>query len=156
MLNAVNWEKFERAGLGSYKSSALSWMLHHAKIAWELLFRASVITILKQHGITKGTLVLDESDRARSKRTRFIHKAHKQKDKATGGYVNGQTIVLLLLVTETITFPVGFAFYMPDPVVSAWRKEDVCDFNIMLCILKLHTKLIYFIPKCLPSISRLD
>ena len=124
MLNAVNWAKFERAGLGSYKSSALSWMLHHSKIAWELLFRASVITVLKQHGITEGTLVLDESDRARSKRTRFIYKAHKQKDKATGGYVNGQTIVLLLLVTETITFPVGFAFYMPDPVVSAWRKED--------------------------------
>ena len=124
MLNAVNWAKFERAGLGSYKSSALSWMFHHAKIAWELLFRASVITVLKQHEITEGTLVLDESDRARSKRTRFIHKAHKQKDKATGGYVNGQTVVLLLLVTETVTFPVGFAFYMPDPVVSAWKKED--------------------------------
>ena len=89
MLNAINWAKFERAGLGSYKSSALSWMLHHAKIAWELLFRARVITVLKQHRITEGTLVLDESDRARSKRTRFIHKAHKQKDKATGGYVNG-------------------------------------------------------------------
>ncbi len=90
MLNAVNWAKFERAGLGFYKSSALSWMLHHAKIAWELLLRASVMTILKQHGITEGTLVLDESDRARSKRTRFIYKAHKQKDKATGGYVNQQ------------------------------------------------------------------
>jgi hypothetical protein len=124
MLNAVNWAKFERAGLGSYKSSALSWMLHHAKIKWELLLRASVITVLKQHGITEGTLVLDESDRARSKRTRFIYKAHKQKDKATGGYVNGQTIVLLLLVTKTVTFPVGFTFYSPDPVVSAWRKED--------------------------------
>jgi hypothetical protein len=124
MLNAVNWAKFERAGLGSYKSSALSWMLHHSKIAWEFLLRASVITILKQHGITEGTLVLDESDRARSKRTRLIYKAHKQKDKATGGYVNGQTIVLLLLVTETITFPVGFTFYMPDPTVSTWKKED--------------------------------
>ena len=50
MLNAVNWAKFERAGLGSYKSSALSWMLHHAKIAWELLLRASVMVILRQYG----------------------------------------------------------------------------------------------------------
>lgn len=30
----------------------------------------------------------------------------------------------MLLVTKTITFPVGFTFYSPDPVVTAWRKED--------------------------------
>jgi hypothetical protein len=80
--------------------------------------------ILKRHGITEGTLAVDESDRARSKRTHRIHKAHKQKHKASGGYVNGQTVILLLLVTQSVTFPVGFAFYMPDPVVTAWRKED--------------------------------
>ena len=52
------------------------------------------------------------------------HGAHKQKHKASGGYVNGQTVVLLLLVTPTVTFPVGFAFYRPDPVLAAWAKED--------------------------------
>ena len=41
-----------------------------------------------------------------------------------GGYVNGQTMVFLLLVTHTITIPVGFAFYMPDPILSAWKKND--------------------------------
>ena len=35
-----------------------------------------------------------------------------------------QTVVLLLLVTDSITVPVGFKFYMPDSVVSAWNKEE--------------------------------
>ena len=124
LVNAVSWAKFERVGLGRYKVGALSWLFRHGKIAWHLLLIASVKVILKRHGITEGTLVLDESDRGRSKRTPRLHKTYKQKDKGTGGYVNGQTVVLLLLVTKTITFPVGFLFYMPDPALSAWKKED--------------------------------
>jgi hypothetical protein len=38
--------------------------------------------------------------------------------------VNGQTVVLLLLVAQSVTFPVGFAFYRPDPMLTAWGKED--------------------------------
>jgi hypothetical protein len=119
LVKGVSWAKFERVGLGKYKIGALSWVFRHAKIAWRTLFIASVKLMLKQYGITKGVLVLDESDRARSKRTKRLYKTYKQKDKVTGGYVNGQTIVLLLLVSDSITIPVGFAFYMPDPVLSA-------------------------------------
>ena len=43
---------------------------------------------------------------------------------ASGGYVNGKTLVLLLLVTRTITFPVGFSFYMHDPALTAWTEND--------------------------------
>src|SRR5665811_1529779 len=107
-----------------YKIAALSWMFREAKVAWGYLLLASVTLVLKRHGITEGVLVLDESDRALSKRTKRIHKVHKQKHKASGGYVNGQTVVLLLLVTQSVTFPVGFAFYMPDPMLTAWVKED--------------------------------
>ena len=88
------------------------------------LLLASVTLVLERHGITEGVLVLDESDRSRSKRTKRIHKALKLQHKASGGYVNGQTVVLLLLVTQSVTFPVGFAFYMPDPMLTAWVKED--------------------------------
>jgi hypothetical protein len=38
--------------------------------------------------------------------------------------VNEQTVVLLLLVTQSVTIPVGFAFYMPDPALTAWTKEN--------------------------------
>ncbi len=124
MMNSINWTSFERAGFGSYKKAALSWMFRHGKIFWEYLLIASVKRIFQQYGITKGVLALDDLDRARCKITKRIHKAYKQKDKKTGGYVNGQTVVLLLLVTDSVTFPVGFKFYMPDPVQTAWKKED--------------------------------
>src|SRR5664280_1329884 len=124
LTNSVCWAKFERASLGGYKIAVLSWMFREAKVAWSYLLLASVTLVLERHGITEGVLVLDESDRSRSKRTKRIHKMHKQKHKASGGYVNGQTVVLLLLVTQSVTFPVGFAFYMPDPVLTAWTKED--------------------------------
>ena len=124
LTNSVCWAKFERASLGEYKIAALSWMFRESKVAWDHLLLASVTLVLERHGITDGVLVLDESDRARSKRTKRIHKVHKQKHKISGGYVNGQTVVLLLLVTQSVTFPVGFAFYMPDPMLTAWTKED--------------------------------
>jgi len=124
LVNAVCWAKFERTSLGKHKQGALSWMLRHSKIFWSYLLIASVRLILERYGITHGALDIDESDIERSKRTKRIHKAHKQKHKASGGYVNGQTVVLLLLVSDSVTIPVGFAFYMPDPVLKAWDKED--------------------------------
>ena len=74
--------------------------------------------VLKKYAIHQGTLVLDDSDRARSKNTKRIAYTHKQKEKKTGGYVMGQSIVLLQLVTLRITLPVGFSFYQPDPAGS--------------------------------------
>ena len=124
LTNGINWTKFKRCSLGNYTASALSWMFRHGKIAWNLLLIASVKMILLRHGITEGQLVLDEVDRARSKSTKRIHKIYKQKHKASGGYVNGQTVIVLLLVTSSITIPVGFVFYQPDPVLSAWNKEE--------------------------------
>ncbi len=124
MMNTINWSSFERAGFGSYKKAALSWMFRHGKIFWEHLLVASVKRIFFRYGIREGVVALDDLDRSRCKITTRIHKVYKQKDKKTGGYINGQTVVLLLLVTDSVTFPVGFKFYMPDPVLAAWRKAD--------------------------------
>jgi hypothetical protein len=67
---------------------------------------------------------VDDADKGRSKSTHPRAYVHKLKDKTSGGFIMGQTLVFLLLVTERITVPVGFAFYVPDPVLSAWRKQD--------------------------------
>jgi hypothetical protein len=76
LTNTLCWAKFQRACLGAYKVAALSWMFRDAKIAWDYLLMASVTMVLEQHGITEGVLVLDESDRARSKRTKRLHKVY--------------------------------------------------------------------------------
>lgn len=81
----LNWAAFERKSLGAYSQSQLRWMFGWAKINWELLLVSSVLHLLKTYGITHGTLVVDDTDKRRSKTTRKIPNAHKIKDKKTGG-----------------------------------------------------------------------
>jgi DDE superfamily endonuclease len=122
--NSVCWARFERASLGHYSLAALSWMFRHSKIPWECLLPMSVTVILRQYGITHGSVAVDDSDKKRCKVTKRSFKAHQLKEKTSGGYINGQSIVLLLLVTPMVTLPVGFAFYLPDPALTAWKTED--------------------------------
>jgi hypothetical protein len=120
----LNWAAFERRSLGASPQSRLRWMFSWAKIKWESLLYASVAHILKDYKLTHGTLVADDTDKMRSKKTHCIPNVHKVKDKKTGGYFKGQELIFLVLVTETVTFPVSFCFYTPDPAMSAWTKQN--------------------------------
>ncbi|WP_281054891.1 transposase [Thiocystis violascens] len=124
LTNTVCWAAFERAGLRVYRLGALSWMFRHTKLVWERLWEVSVAVVLEQYGVHEGILAADDSDQRRAKRTPRIHRAHKLCDKKTGGYFNGQALVFLLLVTSTVTVPVGFRFSCPDPKQVAWRREE--------------------------------
>jgi hypothetical protein len=124
VTNAVCWAKFERASLGQYSLAALSWMFRTSQMPWALLLQTSVRVMLATYGITQGSLVLDDSDNKRSNVTTRLFNAPQLKDKTSGGYLHGQNLVFLLLVTPSITMPVGVAFYMPDPVLTAWRQAD--------------------------------
>jgi hypothetical protein len=121
--NSVCWARFERAGLGRYSMAALCWVFCHAKIPWDLLLQRSVRMILARYEISEGSLLLDDTDKKRAKSTRRIGHIHKIKDKPSGGFVMGQEIVFLVLASKKITFPVGFAFYMPDPALSEWNRQ---------------------------------
>lgn len=118
VTNSVCWAKFERAGLGRCKMAALSWMLRCSLIAWETLLRTSINYIIKYYGISEGTLAGDDSAKKRSKNTKRISKVHKIRDTKTNGYITGQSVVFLFLVTPIISIPVGFMFYMPDPKLT--------------------------------------
>ncbi len=122
--NSICWAQFERAGLGKYSQAALSWMFRNSKIPWERLLEMSVRAVLRKFGITEGMLVIDDTDKRRCKITKRIFRSHKVKDKKSDGYMNGQEIVVLFLVTPVVSIPVGFEFYMPDPALTAWRKQN--------------------------------
>ena len=124
VTNSICWARFERASLGTYSLAALSWMFRHAKIPWEALLVTSVRVILRHYGITSGTLVIDDTDNKRSKLAKTLAHLYKLRDKERGGYLWGQSLVFLLLVTPTITIPVGFTFYKPAPELSAWYKQE--------------------------------
>lgn len=124
VTNSICWARFERASLGTYSLAALSWMFRHSKIPWDHLLVASVRVILRHHGITSGRLVIDATDNPRSKSAKALAHLYKLRDKESGGYVWGQSLVLLLLVTPKISIPVGFVFYQPDPELSAWYQKE--------------------------------
>ena len=124
VTNSICWARFERASLGRYSLAALSWMFRHSKIPWDELLVASVRVILRHYGLHSGSLVIDDTDNKRSKSAQTLAHLYKLHDKESGGYVWGQSLVFLVLVTPKISIPVGFAFYQPAPELSAWYKKD--------------------------------
>src|SRR6266851_2738302 len=123
VTNSICWARFERASLGSYSLAALSWMFRHSKIPWDELLVASVRVILRHYGLNSGSLVIDDTDNKRSKSAQTLAHLSKLRDKESGGYVWGQSLVFLVLVTPKISIPVGFVFYQPAPELSAWYKQ---------------------------------
>lgn len=124
ITNSVCWTKFERAGLGKYSLAALSWIFRNSKIPWDSLLTMSTIIIIRKYGIRYGSPGIDDTEKKRSESTKKISKVHKIRDKGSGGYIMGQCLVFLVLITPKITIPVGFAFFMPDPALKAWNKQD--------------------------------
>jgi hypothetical protein len=124
VTNSICWARFARASLGTYTLAALSWMFRHSKIPWDALLVASVRVILHHHGITSGSLLIDDTDNPRSKSAHTLAHLYKLRDKASGGYLWGQSLVFLVLVTPNISLPVGFTFYQPAPELSAWYKQE--------------------------------
>jgi len=124
VTNSICWARFERASLGAYAMAALSWMFRHSKIPWDHLLVASVRVILRHHGLTSGSLVIDDTDNPRSKSAKALAYLYKLRDKESGGSLWGQSLVFLVLVTPKISLPVGVVFSQPAPELSAWYKTD--------------------------------
>jgi hypothetical protein len=124
VTNSICWARFARASLGTYAMAALSWMFRHSKMPWAHLLVASGRVILRHHGITSGSLVIDDTDNPRSKSAQALAYLYKLRDKERGGSLWGHSLVLLFLVTPTISMPVGVVFYQPAPELSAWYKTD--------------------------------
>lgn len=124
VTNSVCWKWFERACFGRHSANALSKMFCRGKIFWNKLLLASVYRIIEVYGISSGVLALDGTDNKRSKKTTKISKVHKLKDKGSGGFVMGQHLTMLLLITDKVTIPVGFELYEPDPNQKKWEKEN--------------------------------
>ena len=111
VTSSICWARFERASLGSYSLAALSWMFRHSKIPWDELLVASVRVILRHYSLNSGSLVIDDTDNKRSKSAQTLAHLYKLHDKESGGYVWGQSLVFLVLVTPKISIPVDFACY---------------------------------------------
>ena len=67
-----------------------------------MILMASILNIFKQYEVTNGTLALDGTDNKRSKNTQKIAKVSSIKDKASGGFIKGQELTILVLITDKV------------------------------------------------------
>ena len=121
LTETVCWHRLVRASLGQYSEALLSWYFR-SLLSYELLLRLS--WLLKSFSIYEGILVLDDTGKKRSKATKRIPYIHYFKSPESSGTRRGQEIVLLTLVTPTVTIPIAFEYYQPDPVYSGWAKVN--------------------------------
>jgi hypothetical protein len=124
ITHAIGWARFARASLGTDALAALSWRFRHRKMPGELLLVASVRVIRRQYGMTAGSLVIDDTDTQRSKSATTRAHLDTRRDQESGGYMWGQRLVFLVLVTPQISIPVGVVCYQPAPELSPWDKKE--------------------------------
>lgn len=122
--NTICWSVFERISCSRYGSAKLLGMFRRAKLPWDMLLLASIQMLIKRYDLQDGILLLDDSDKRRSKNVSKIHAVQKVKDKGTGGYSMAQNIMFLVLVTNKVTIPLGFDFYISDKKWQQWKAED--------------------------------
>ena len=79
--------------------------------------------ILRHHDITSGHLVIDDTDHPRSTSAQARAHLYNLREKESGGYRWGQSLVLLVWVTPTISIPVGLVFYQPTPCAECVVEE---------------------------------
>jgi hypothetical protein len=119
----LNWSWVSRASLGRIAVTALSWMFRFSKIRWEEVLQAAAYHLLKLYEVFEVHLIVDDTDRPRSKIIKSLFGVFKAFDKKTGGFFLAQNIVFVLVVTKVFSFPIAFAFFQPDPVHSKWLRD---------------------------------
>ena len=120
----LNFSAISRGTLEIFTVAGLSWMLRYSKINWATLVEAAVITVFETFGLSDIHIIVDDTDRARSKVIKAIFGVFKTVDKKTGGFFLAQNIVFVAIVTNKFTIPIFFQFYRPDPNFQAWKKND--------------------------------
>jgi hypothetical protein len=121
--HSLCWARCARASLGTSALAAWSWMLRHRTMPWESLLVARVRVILRQEGLTSGRRARDETDNPRAQSAQTRAPRSPRRDTARGGSLWGHSLVLLVVVTPTLSLPVGVVFSPPAPALRAWEKK---------------------------------
>ncbi|RZW40555.1 MAG: hypothetical protein EX263_13200 [Flavobacteriaceae bacterium] len=104
-------------------TAALYAMLRRTKIPFNDLFIGALKLMIKTFKVTKVTLQIDDTDRERSKNCKLLPFVRKAMCKATGGWIQAQNIVFIVMVTDVVTIPVWFKFHRPAKLSGAEKKK---------------------------------
>jgi len=109
--------------LGGFTIPQLSQFCRRNSQLIEALVSCAIIYILSLAQAGSITLVIDDTDRPRSKMVKALGYVFKTICKKTNGFHMAQNIVFVCVVTKYFVFPIAWKYYTPDPKVSKWRAE---------------------------------
>lgn len=102
-------------------------MLRRSKIPMEKLFWGGIKLSFKLFKIKEVVVACDDSERERSKNCRFLPFVRKTICKATGGWVQAQNLVFIILVTNRVSIPVWYCFHRPSRLTK--QQQKICKKN---------------------------
>lgn len=119
----MNLSKISFICFGNISLAVLSAFVHRTTIPWMKIQFTMFFHILKSFDIKKFHIQIDDTDLGKSKIVKFLYGVFRTLHKPTNGFQNAQNIVLLTITAFSVTFPVAFKFYRPDPKLTQWHKD---------------------------------
>lgn len=108
--------------LSKLTPAAIYAMLRRGNIPFDKLFWGALKLIIKAFNVRVITIAVDDTERERSKNCKVLPFVRKALCKATGGWIQAQNIVFIVLVTDRVTIPVWFSFHRPANLSKDQRK----------------------------------
>ena len=102
-------------------------MLRRGKTPFDSLFWGSLKHIFSLARIRNITIKIDDTDRVRCKSCRILPFVRKAMCKVTRGWIQAQSIVFIILVSDKITVPIWFYFHRPANLTDEQKK--ICRKN---------------------------
>lgn len=127
LLGSFKLSKIAALFLLQTSPHAMHGMLRRSGIPFRLLFWGGLKLMFQTFGIRTTTVQIDDTERVRSKNCKILPFVRKTICKVTGGWVQAQNIVFIVLVTDKVTFPCWFYFHRPAVLTKAQKK--ICKKN---------------------------
>lgn len=118
----ICWASISRFFPKNLTKSIISNFIHHSRVPWASIHKAALLNVFKTFKIKDINLAVDDTDFPKCKVVKKIFGVFKTIDKSTGGFINAQNVVILSVITKSLTVPIFFKFYRPDPRVSEYNR----------------------------------
>ena len=107
--------------------SAVYAMLRRGVLPVKKLFWGGLKLSFEVFKIQGVSVLIDDTERERSKNCRSLPFVRKTICKATGGWIQAQNMVFIVLATDKVTIPIWFCFHRPAKLSKEQKK--ICKKN---------------------------
>ena len=124
ITGAFKVKAIARFTLNQLTANSIFALLKRGSVPLMALFWGAIKLVIKKYGLVNVVIVIDDSNRTRSKNCRKLPGVSKTKCKETGGWVMAQNYIFICLVTDRITIPIWFGAYKPSEIVKKIKEDD--------------------------------